>query len=62
MDKFVIRMAGEQLKQKFPVYDDLPFPIRKALKALAEAELRADGSLPTRQPNKLQPKDLKARG
>lgn len=38
----MIRLAGEQLKREFPVYDHLPFPIRKALEALVEAELRKD--------------------
>lgn len=42
MDKLFIKLAGEQLKRELTVCDDLPAPIRKALRALPEAELRYD--------------------
>jgi hypothetical protein len=38
MEKHTIKLLGKGLRQELSLPDDLPFPIREALKALAEAE------------------------
>ena len=42
MDKTRIKVFGRQLRQRYVASDDLPFPMRKALQALANKERPKD--------------------
>ena len=38
MQKPIMKQLGKQMREKFPLPDDLPAPIRKALERLAATE------------------------
>ena len=56
MEKFSIQALGRGLKHEFKPPEDLPFPLRKALEALASCPLnRREVLQPTDLPNPQQP-------
>lgn len=42
MDKKIVHSFGRQLRKAYPLPDDLPHPLRKALEALACTEAKAE--------------------
>ncbi len=42
MDKKIVHTFGRQLRKTYPLPDDLPHPLRKALEALACTEAKAE--------------------
>ena len=52
MEKFVIQALGRGLKHEFKPPKDLPFPLRKALEALAKLHPDQEGDGPLNSPPK----------
>jgi hypothetical protein len=42
MQTQIIKQLGKHMREKIPLRNDLPLPIRKALQKLSEAESRRD--------------------
>lgn len=52
MEKSTIKALGKKLRQQFTPPDDLPFPLQKALKALADLPNDPDEKCPAEPPRK----------
>jgi hypothetical protein len=48
MQKQIIKQLGKQMREKIPLLDDLPSPIRKALERLADTENSGEAASPAR--------------
>jgi hypothetical protein len=52
MEKAIIKALGKVLKQELRLPEDLPFPMQKALEALAELPVEEDQAAPAKTPLK----------
>ena len=52
MEKSTIKALGKRLRQQFNPPEDLPFPLQKALNALAELPSEPDETCPAEPPRK----------
>ena len=58
MDKKIVHTFGGELRKAYPLPDDLPHPLRKALEALACTEARPEVRERTRESSSNDPESV----